>query len=379
MNKWVQIFVFGLLSCDMVFAVSPRVPYHPMGVTYSGLHATTSPSKDSVIQDIHAIKKYRDANGRRFTAVRTYYPQYDGGKIELLPMLASNNLKVLLGLYLFDPPHEQDWTTANYEQDVKPFFKNKELLGILVGNEDYPDRKLQINQYLDWVKKDAPSIAVSTAQTTNFWLNQSNDPDIEAIANKCDFIAVNIYPIWDWYKQSDQNQPLGRTLLTGVEDMLHALRYPLHVNLKRHFIHILRVIIHPMFTLHRMLPQSMHISDMIRYPSSLSPEQGFASFKAQYEAIHKQYPGKQIVVTETGWPTTYGEVVNVRQQPAQYQIGLDNAKVYYALVRKWSARNHVTVFYYSMFDNWYAVASATYSKHFGLLNTKRLPKRANVH
>ena len=123
----------------------------------------------------------------------------------------------------------------------------------------------------------------------------------------------------------------------------------------------------------------MHISDLMRPPSIMTPEQGFASLKAQYEAIHKKYPDKQIVVTETGWPTTYGKVVHVRQQSAQYQIGLDNAKVYYAKLQQWSAEHHVNVFYYSMFDDSYASAPQPYSQHFGLLNTQRMLKSANVH
>ena len=375
-----KILGFVLLCfCTAAFSVTRPIPYYPIGVTYSGLHGTRSPSVDTVSQDIDAIKKYRDDNNHHFIAVRTYYPQYNGGTIQLMPRLSTSGLKVLLGLYIFPPPHMQDWTTINYQQDVKPFLKNKHLLGVLVGNEDYPVRKQQIIAFIDQVKKDAPTVPVSTAQTPVFWLNESNDPDIIAIVNKCDFIAVNVYPLWDWYKQGYQNQPFKRTLSTGVDDVLHAIQHPVHTNKKLHFIDILRTLMHPMFMLRSILPHSMHISDLIKHQSIMTPEQGFASFKAQYEAIHEKYPDKQIVVTETGWPTTYGRVVDVRQRLAQYQIGLDNAKAYYAKLSKWSAEHHVNVFYYSMFDDYYASAPQPYSQHFGLLNTKRMLKNANVH
>ena len=181
----------------------------------------------------------------------------------------------------------------------------------------FPKNLIQL--HLKQIKTDAPKVPVSTAQTSDFWLN---DASAAALANKCDFIAVNIYPHWNWNKPDANNQP------------------KLQLN-------------------------------------SLTPQQGFDDFEKQYDDIAKKYPGKQIVVTETGWPTTYGNTPN--PPPIQYQKGLDNAHSYFKLIKDWSDKNQVVVYYYSMFDDWYGVnATSQYNMHFGLLNTDRSKKGANA-
>jgi hypothetical protein len=56
------------------------------------------------------------------------------------------------------------------------------------------------------------------------------------------------------------------------------------------------------------------------YPISLTTP-GFNSFKGTYDDIQRKYSGKQIVITETGWPTTFGPI-GVQQFP----VGISNAR-----------------------------------------------------
>ncbi len=282
------------------------IPNHSMGVAYNGLHKTTSPNVQSINDDLASIKS------NSFTVVKPYYPQYNGS-IALMPLFQSANLNVLLSLFIF-PDHLNTWVPANYNDYVKPYLSSANLLGVLIGNEDYGSNSNindTINTYLEQVKKDNSNMPVSTAQTTDFWLNDNNAQDV---AKLCDFIAVNIYPAWNWNSPDASNQP------------------------------------------------------------NITVDDGFDSFTSQYSSVKSAYTGKQIVVTEVGWPTTYGWVVNV-PPPKQYQVGLDNANAFFSKVGAWAQSTTANVYYYSMFDDWYGVnTTSQFNFHFGRLDTNRNPK-----
>jgi len=281
-----------------------NIPYHALGVTYSALHATTSPTTATIDADLKVVS----SNG--FSCIRTYYPKYVGS-IDVMDRVISANLNALLSLYMYKD-HLSDWVADNYTYNVKPHLASANLLGVLIGNEDYgPNAAVNaaIDKYLKQVKTDNATTPVSTAQTTEFWLSNSNAQRVGAL---CDFIAVNIYPAWDWGNPDSKNQPQ----LNGA---------------------------------------------------TLSVADGVASFVEQYGKVAKAFPGKQIVVTETGWPTTYGWVVNV-PAPEQFPIGLTNALDYRKKIAAWASTNNVNVHYYSMFDNWYGVnTTSQYNFHFGVV------------
>lgn len=291
------------------------IPIHPIGVAYSGLHATTGPDSAGITADLTSV------TSKSFTAIRTYYPQY-GGSIGLIPLIEKAKLNALLSLYIF-PDHLTDWVPSNYTDYVKPYLSSSNLLGVLIGNEDYgnsSDINATIEKYLKQVKAAASDVPVGTAQTTDFWLN---NPDAAHLAKLCDFIAVNIYPAWDWGSPDSNNQPQSTAGKTVPVDT------------------------------------------------------GFSSFEDQFSKVQKQYSGMQIVVTETGWPTTYGWVVKVPSQPKQYQVGLDNASSYFKKVSDWATTNGTNVYYYSMFDDWHGVnTTSQFNFHFGLLDTGRSAKTA---
>jgi exo-beta-1,3-glucanase (GH17 family) len=104
-----------------------------------------------------------------------------------------------------------------------------------------------ITQYLQKAKADLPQVPVGTSQTTGFWLT---DGCAAQLLSLVDFIGVNIYPAWDWTRADANNQQ----------------------------------------------------------PICVTPESGFNSFRDTFNQIQTKYPGRQIVVTETGWPTTFGPI-----------------------------------------------------------------------
>lgn len=300
------LLLFSLLGFNAHAKVA--IPSQPMGMTYSGIRTKEAPTVASINQDIQAIQK------QGFTTVRTYYPQYNGN-LGLMPIFQNNNIDVLLGLYIFEG--HNDWTQNNYDLFIKPYLKSgKNLTAVIVGNED-PQYIEIIKTYINLVKQDGnQQVAVSSAQTSDFWLN---DERAQGLASICDFIAVNIYPAWDWNKTDSVNQP------------------------------------------------------------DLSVASGFDSVKKTYQALVQKYPGKQVVVTEVGWPTTYGYVVDVPKQPTQFQQGIANANSFFEMVKKWSQNEQIVVYYYSMFDDWYAVnTSSLYNFHFGRLGNKGQEKVPTV-
>ena len=268
------------------------IPFHPPGVTYNGLHATTGPSVAQVSADLTTTKA-------RFGSVRTYYPQYGGGAVDVGKIANDADLRLLLGLFLFDG--HPDWIEGNYDQFVKPAVARGNVAAILIGNED-PQKLDLITQYAGKAKADFPQTPVGTSQTSGFWLS---DGRATALLPLVDFIGVNIYPAWDWMRADANHQPNGVT-----------------------------------------------------------PEAGFNSFRETFDRIKARYPGRQIVVTETGWPTTFGPVA--AQQSA---IGISNARDYLNRVSAWAPAQQVVVYIHNMFDDQYGVdTSSPFNYHFGLID-----------
>ncbi len=289
--------VFGVLigrpSADA--SEANVLAHHAPGVTYNGLHGTENPTPRQVADDLKRVKQH-------FGVIRTYYAQFGGGAVDVGKVAADAGLKVLLGLYLFND--HPDWTATNYEKFVKPAVGRGNVVGVLIGNED-SDQLATIQDYLNKTRSDFPDTPVSSSETAGFWLT---DPRAAEIARLVDFIAVNIYPAWDWEKADADLQPIGVT-----------------------------------------------------------PQSGFQSFRATFERIAAKYPGKQVVVTETGWPTSYGTLLS-----KQFPIGIANARDYLKLVMTWAETSDppVNLYVYGMFDPLYGVGlGSLFNYHFGLIDS----------
>ena len=270
----------------------PTIPFHPPGVTYNGLHGTPNPTAAQVTADLATTKQH-------FGHVRTYYPQYGGGAVDVGKIAKDANLTLLLGLFLFDG--HPDWIAGNYDQFVKPAVARGNIAGILVGNED-PQMIDTTMQYLGKAKADFPGTAVGTSQTIGFWLSDGRAAQLLPLV---DFIGANIYPAWDWAHADGNNQPIGVTA-----------------------------------------------------------DSGFNSFRDTYNQIQTKYAGKQIVVTESGWPTTFGPIPS-----QQFPVGISNARDYLDRVTAWAQAQRVVVYIHNMFDDQYGVdASSPFNSHFGLID-----------
>ncbi len=192
-----------------------------------------------------------------------------------------------------------DWIAGNYEQFVKPAVARGNVEGILIGNED-PQMFDTIVQYLKQAKSDFPQVPVGTSQTADFWLS---NPNAGQMLDLVDFLGANIYPAWDWSQADGNNQPIDVT-----------------------------------------------------------PDSGFTSFTQTYGQLQAKYPGRQVVVTETGWPTTFGPIGS-----EQFPVGISNARDYLNRVKAWAQAQSVVVYYHNMFDDHYGVdASSPFNYHFGL-------------
>ena len=278
----------------------PTIPFHKPGVTYNGLHATEHPTVGQVTADLATTKQH-------FEHVRTYYPQFDGGAVDVGKIAKDANLNLLLGLFLFDG--HNDWTAGDYKNFIKPAVARGNIAGILVGNEDPQmiDNGI-LPQYLRQVKTDFPQMPVGTSQKSDFW---RSDARAEQLLPLVDFIGVNIYPVWDWTQADGNKQPIG-----------------------------------------------------------VKPDQGFNSFKGTYDDIQRKYSGKQIVVTETGWPTTFGPI-----GAQQFPVGISNARDYLQRVTGWAQAQQVVLYIHNMFDDQYGVeTSSPFNYHFGLIDDAGKPK-----
>ena len=276
----------------------PTIPFHLPGVTYNGLHVTPNPTAAQVRTDLATTKPH-------FDHVRTYYPQYGGGAVDVGTIAKDANLTLLLSLFLFDG--HPDWIASNYDQFVKPAVARGNIGGILIGNED-PQMIDTVTQYLGKAKSDSPQIPVGTSQTSGFWLSDGRAAQLLPLV---DFIGVNIYPAWEWTRADANNQPIGVT-----------------------------------------------------------PEAGFNSFRDTYNQIQTKYPERQIVVTETGWPTTFGPIPS-----QQFPLGISNARDYLNRVIAWAKSQQVVLYIHNMFDDQYGVdTSSPFNYHFGLIDYAGNPK-----
>lgn len=100
-------------------------------------------------------------------------------------------------------------------------------------------------------------------------------------------------------------------------------------------------------------------------------EEGLSFVDTTISEIQTRYPGKPLVITETGWATVaveFGERANEIQQ-----------KRYFEEIGLWSSANHRTVFWFEAFDeNWKGNPNLPdgAEKHWGLFDANRNPKLA---
>ena len=146
-----------------------------------------------------------------------------------------------------------DWIEGNYQQFVKPAVARGNITAILIGNED-PQMTDTITQYLQKAKANFLRVPVATSQTISFWLTDGG--------------AAQLLPLV--FRRRQHLPGLGLDA-SGRQQPA----YRCHTGIRVQFL------------------------------------------LQHNNQIQKKYSGRQVVVTETGWPTTFGPI------PAQqFPIGI---------------------------------------------------------
>ena len=88
-----------------------------------------------------------------------------------------------------------------------------------------------------------------------------------------------------------------------------------------------------------------------------------AAFSETIGRARSAYPSKEIIISETGWPTA-GQTVG------KAKAGASQAKRYFTDIREWSLKNKIAVLWFDAFDEpWKAASEGSSGAHWGLMTT----------
>ncbi|MGQ3890616.1 hypothetical protein [Legionella sp. CNM-4043-24] len=289
-------------------------PAHSAGFTQAQAANNLSAMKSEINKDMTIIKQ------SGFDTIKTFYSSVstiDGKQVALLAdMACPAGLKVALGVYEFDPAHDNcaNWceeaTRIQVQNAIASAAKYPSCINmIVVGNEDIynwnftqPNNVIQnrISKDISTIKQGVAKykIPVGTAQQDGALL-QLAGRDPYGIIPKLDFVGANIYPFWSAEKPT--------------------------------------------------------------------VEAGKSEFKNRYRAIQNnpKYQDKKVIVTEEGWASKSSS----QQNP---NASLASIKAYYEW---WLERDGVDTFdsyYFGIFDKQPTNADA--DKYFGLCTADRKDK-----
>lgn len=306
------LLMLALSLCTSVSFAENQIKTPILGVTYNGLRIKDNPSSQEVGQDLTEISQ-------KFDYVRTYYAKYEGSdKRIVVADEAKSKVKLLLGVYIHD---RKDYTDIDYNAYTKiplqtsssQSIDDRAIIGALVGNENVAQLG-EVKRVIRQIKADAPNIPVSTSQENATWLKADDE-----LVSLVDFIAANIYPFWCWYSNSAGGAPAPGTNCSSS--------------------------------------------------TPIEPDAAFNSFVKQFNELQKKYPNKQIVVTETGYPTNYGKNASLGSDKAR-----SYACQYLQKVSSWARDNKQIVFIYDMFNSQNAVnKKSDFNYNFGIKDKFPLP------
>ena len=100
------------------------------------------------------------------------------------------------------------------------------------------------------------------------------------------------------------------------------------------------------------------------YLGGVAVSDAVGAFDRTISEVRRKYPGKELIVSETGWPTAGG-----RKQKAV--AGASQARKYFSGIRKWSKENNIVVLWFDAADEpWKASAEGKAGAHWGLMTKK---------
>lgn len=100
------------------------------------------------------------------------------------------------------------------------------------------------------------------------------------------------------------------------------------------------------------------------YWGGVAVSDAVSAFDRTIAGVREKFPGKELIVSETGWPTAGG-----RQRDAV--AGTSQARQYFTGIRKWSKANNIVVLWFDAADEpWKASAEGKAGAHWGLMTKK---------
>jgi exo-beta-1,3-glucanase (GH17 family) len=91
-----------------------------------------------------------------------------------------------------------------------------------------------------------------------------------------------------------------------------------------------------------------------------------------FHEIQRRYPDKQVIITETGWPTASNHN-QIRSDLANEH----NQKIFNQVIDKWTEKEHIPCFFFEAFDETWKGSQDPMEpeKHWGFYDVRRAPKR----
>lgn len=100
------------------------------------------------------------------------------------------------------------------------------------------------------------------------------------------------------------------------------------------------------------------------YWGGVSVKKAVKAFDSTITSLRETYPGKEIIISETGWPTAGGRVGSA-------VAGGTQARRYFNDVRKWSLKNNIVVLWFDAADEpWKRASEGKTGAHWGLMTRK---------
>ncbi|HHT0594167.1 TPA: hypothetical protein ACTXXA_002516 [Legionella anisa] len=308
--------IFSLAACS-AWATDRGINYDP---AHSKTYTDAQVQNNLQVMKDEILKDFRIAQQNGFTIIKTFYSgisTVDGKQTATMADLACPmGLKLMLGVYEFDPNKDncQGWCDIARKKQVD-------------------DAIASVNKYNTDSKKCIIGIAVGNEDVTNWNFTQPNTLVQKNIAADIDRIKSAVgSKVKVGTAQQDgallalsKNDPNG---ILGKLDFIGANIYP--------------------------------------YWSSnpYTPYSGASTeFMNRYEAIKNKFPGKEIIVTEEGWPSQGSS----QQNP---DASMENEGNYY---NWWKGRSDdFDSYYFALFDKQPTDGDA--DKFFGLCKADRNDK-----
>ena len=161
-------------------------------VSYSPFHKAGQTPLDSQLSISHAqIEADLTELAKQFACVRTYSVSQG---LEAVPALAQQlGMRVLLGIWIGRNPVDNEKEIALGTQLAQQYPNT--VSALIIGNEVLMRREqtpANMRDYLIQIKARAPGVALSYADSWDFWLRYHQD-----LADVVAFATVHILPFWD--------------------------------------------------------------------------------------------------------------------------------------------------------------------------------------